>query len=424
MTIDSYRHRSARRANLPTEQTEAAMSDRDKAPRPFTPSGRARDQDPVLAWERENSTSAVDGSSSDPDAVDAFSSDAGGADASLSDQEDAAHAPRVHAAHPLYVREKIDPRAFAESLKRSHANGREENTLFSDFNGLKSPSAAFEWYEHEGNWQNRIIHGESARVMASLAEREDLTGRVQMIYFDPPYGIGFKSNFQVSTRRRETPTGRKGLPNDPRTVRAFRDTYERGVHSYLDQMHQKLTLCRELLAESGSVFVQIGDENVHRMALVLDEVFGHENRVATIPYATSGSTSARTLPSVADFLLWYAKDKPTVKYRQLYEHLNRKQKIKHMSFDAMVELADGTTRSLTAAEKHNPDKELPNGARAYRRMRLASPGRSTPVVRTPFTGESQWKGWTGSQSCSASTRQSVKVPCWDGSGMRTRCPAA
>ena len=120
--------------------------------------------------------------------------------------------------------------------------------------------------------------------MASLAERERLSGRVQMIFFDPPYGIGFKSNFQVSTRNRETADNRKGLPCDTRTIRAFRDTYDRGIHSYLDQMLEKLTLCRELLTESGSIFVQIGDENVHRMAVALDEVFGHENRVATIPF--------------------------------------------------------------------------------------------------------------------------------------------
>ena len=170
---------------------------------------------------------------------------------------------RAYEAHPLYVREKIHPGAFVQSLKA----GKAQTTLFDDFNGLPSPDAAYEWYEHAGNWQNRLIHGESARVMASLAERERLSGRVQMIFFDPPYGIGFKSNFQVSTRNRETAEGRKGLPCDTRTIRAFRDTYDRGIHSYLDQMLEKLTLCRELLTESGSIFVQIGDENVHRMAV-------------------------------------------------------------------------------------------------------------------------------------------------------------
>ena len=297
-TTDSYQYASAKRSNLPTTQTEPLMGADDKAPRPFTPAGRERDDEPVLAWSREA-------------------------------------LPQTYEAHPLYVREKIHPGAFVQSLK----SGKAQTTLFDDFNGLPSPDAAYEWYEHAGNWQNRLIHGESARVMASLAERERLSGRVQMIFFDPPYGIGFKSNFQVSTRNRETADNRKGLPCDTRTIRAFRDTYDRGIHSYLDQMLEKLTLCRELLTESGSIFVQIGDENVHRMAVALDEVFGHENRVATIPYATServfcehagraSRTSCCGMP----------RTRRQVKYHQLYEPLTRAEKVEHMSSYAMVEL--------------------------------------------------------------------------------------
>ena len=346
-TTDNYQYASATRSNLPTEQTEPLMGADDKAPRPFTPAGRERDDEPVLAWSR--------------DAL-----------------------PQTYDAHPLYVREKIHPGAFVQSLK----TGQAQTTLFDDFNGLPSPDAAYEWYEHAGNWQNRLIHGESARVMASLAERERLSGRVQMIFFDPPYGIGFKSNFQVSTRNRETAEGRKGLPCDTRTIRAFRDTYDRGIHSYLDQMLEKLTLCRELLTESGSIFVQIGDENVHRMAVALDEVFGHENRVATIPFVTSGSSSTRTLPSVADFLLWYAKDRTQVKYNQLYEPLSRAQKVEHMSSYAMVELRDGSTRSLTRDEEVDPETHLPDRARLYRRMPLASPGTSTTGRSEPY----HWRG--------------------------------
>ena len=344
---DSYQYASASRSNLPTTQTEPLMSAGDKAPRPFTPAGRERDDEPVLAWSREA-------------------------------------LPETYEAHPLYVREKIHPGAFVQSLK----SGSPQSTLFDDFNGLPSPDAAYEWYEHAGNWQNRLIHGESARVMASLAERERLSGRVQMIFFDPPYGIGFKSNFQVSVRNRETAEGRKGLPCDTRTIRAFRDTYDRGIHSYLDQMLEKLTLCREMLTESGSIFVQIGDENVHRMAVLLDEVFGHENRVATIPYVTSGSSSARTLPSVADFLLWYAKDRVQLKYFQLYESLSRAEIVEYMSSYVMAELADGTTRAPTPDEKADPSQHLPSGARLYQRMRLASPKTST-------TGRSDSFNWNG-----------------------------
>ena len=361
-TTDNYQYASAKRSNLPTEQTEPLMGADDKAPRPFTPAGRERDDEPVLAWSREA-------------------------------------LPQSYEAHPLYVREKIHPGAFVQSLKA----GKAQTTLFDDFNGLPSPDAAYEWYEHAGNWQNRLIHGESARVMASLAERERLSGRVQMIFFDPPYGIGFKSNFQVSTRNRETAEGRKGLPCDTRTIRAFRDTYDRGIHSYLDQMLEKLTLCRELLTESGSIFVQIGDENVHRMAVVLDEVFGHENRVATIPYATTSASSANTLASVADFLLWYAKDKESVKYRQLYEPLTRAEKVEHMSSYAMVELPDGSTRALTREEAVDPESRLPDGARLYRRVALDSLGTSTTGRSEPY----RWKGrvWP----CSAGRHWSISM---------------
>ena len=348
--VTTYSYKSASRANLPTEQTEPVMSAEDKSPRPYAPT-RRRSEPPALAWER--------GERGEEDLT--------------------------HPAPPLYIREKIHPRAFVESLK----SGAELPRLFDDFNGIPTRlGAAYEWYRHPGSWQNRIVHGESARVMASLLEREAMKGRVQMIYFDPPYGIGFKSNFQVSLRSRETPENRKGLPYDTRTVRAFRDTYERGIHSYLDQMREKLILSRDLLSDSGSIFIQIGDENVHRVALVCDEVFGHENRVSTISFATSGSSSAATLPSVADYLLWYAKDKRRMKYHQLYETLDRQGIVKHFNWDVMVELADRKTRKLTPGERADPNGRLPQGAQLYRRMPLLSPG-------TSITGRSETYQWNG-----------------------------
>ncbi len=278
-----YTHHSAERTNIPTSETQALLPDEEQQPQTWT-TQRRKGEPPTLAWDRRR----------EPEEFDAY---------------------------PLYIREKVHPGAFVKSLQ---AAGPDQPGLFEDFNGLP-PDASYEWYRHTGNWQNRLIHGESARVMASLAQREGLAGQVQMIFFDPPYGIGFKSNFQVAVRQRETAENRRGLPADPKMIRAFRDTYERGIDSYLDQMFEKLTLARDLLTESGSIFVQIGDENVHRMAVLLDEVFGYENRVATIPFATSGSASSKTLPSVADFLLWYAKDRPTVKFRQLYEPLTRRE---------------------------------------------------------------------------------------------------
>ncbi|MCY4371837.1 MAG: site-specific DNA-methyltransferase [bacterium] len=350
-----YTHDSAERTNIPTSETQALLPDEEQQPQTWT-TRRRKGEPPTLAWDRRRK----------PDEFDAY---------------------------PLYIREKVHPGAFVKSLQ---SFGPDQRGLFEDFNGLP-PDASYEWYRHTGNWQNRLIHGESARVMASLAQREGLAGQVQMIFFDPPYGIGFKSNFQVAVRQRETKENRQGLPADPKMIRAFRDTYERGIDSYLDQMLEKLTLARDLLTESGSVFVQIGDENVHRMAVLLDEVFGHENRLATIPFATSGSASSKTLPSVADFLLWYAKDRSHAKYRQLYEPLDRVGKIKHMSSYVMVEEAEGTTRKLTGEERANPDL-LPDGARLYRRMRLTSQGRST-------TGRSESYVWNGVEYPCPETRQ-------------------
>ncbi len=336
-----YTHHSAERTNIPTSETQALLPDDEQQPQTWN-TRRRKGEAPTLNWDRRL----------EPEEFDAY---------------------------PLYIREKVHPGAFVKSLQ---AAGPDQPGLFEDFNGLP-PDASYEWYRHSGNWQNRLIHGESARVMASLAEREGLAGQVQMIFFDPPYGIGFKSNFQVAVRRRETKESREGLPADPKMIRAFRDTYERGIDSYLDQMLEKLTLARDLLTESGSIFVQIGDENVHRMAVLLDEVFGHENRVATIPFATSGSASSRTLPSVADFLLWYAKDRPQVKYRQLYEPLDRRGLLESWTFAAMLELADGSTRNLTTDERRDPD-DLPAGARLYRRERLTSQGHSTTGRSEPY----------------------------------------
>ena len=350
----SYAYASASRKNLPTEQTEPLMGPDDKRPVRFTPEIRAFDEQPRLAWARSPRLDE---------------------DGNLKPYE----------AHPLYAREKIEPHLFIKQLQAG-VDGI-QGSMFEAFNGLPEGSA-LDWYQYDGNWQNRLIHGESARVMASLAGREHLAGQVQMIYFDPPYGMSYKSNFQVAVDDLGTSENRKGLPSDPQTIAAFRDTYEHGIHSYLDGMHERLVLCRELLAETGSIFVQIGDENVLRMGLLLDEVFGAENRVALIPYATSGGSSANTLPSVADFLLWYAKDRGQVKYRQLYEPLDRAGKIEFMSSYAMVELADGTARGLGAEERVAPDAHLPEGARVYTRMRLASPGTSTTGRSDPY----QWRG--------------------------------
>ena len=284
-TTDQYTHPSAKRANLPTEQTGKTMSDTDRQPILHIPETRDVDDEPILAWNRQPANE------------------------------------NGHAAHPLYVREKVHPAAFVKLLQGSG----EQPQLFSDFNGLPSPDAAYEWYQHSANWSNRLIHGESARVMASLLARENMAGRVQMIYFDPPYGVGYRSNFQVSVNQSDrTPESAEGRPLDTRTIRAFRDTYERNIHSYLDLTREKLVLMRELLAESGSLFMQIGDENVlSSRAVCLMKCSARRTGSHSIPFATTSGSSSKTLPSVADFLLWYAKDKTLVKYHQLYEPLDR-----------------------------------------------------------------------------------------------------
>ncbi|MYC43453.1 MAG: site-specific DNA-methyltransferase [Acidimicrobiaceae bacterium] len=367
-TTEQYTHPSAKRANLPTEQTSKTMSDDDRRPVIHDPRTREIDDEPILAWNRQPAN------------------------------EDG------HAAHPLYVREKVHPAAFVKLLQGSG----EQPQLFSDFNGLPSADAAYEWYQHTANWSNRLIHGESARVMASLLARESMAGKVQMIYFDPPYGVGYRSNFQVSVNQSDrTPEAAEGRPHDTRTIRAFRDTYERNIHSYLDLTREKLVLMRELLTDSGSLFMQIGDENVHRAAVLLDEVFGAENRIATITYRPAGGSSSKTLAEVTSYLLWYAKGKPLLKYRQLYEPLNRREMVEYLSSYAMVELADGTTKSLEDHEQREPDKYLPDDARLYRRMKLLSPGTST-------TGRSDPYRWNGEDwHCPVGQQWSVSIEGMD-----------
>ena len=267
-------------------------------------------------------------------------------------------------------------------------NGYDQESLF-ETDGENPPlRKAIEFYQHPHNWSNRLIAGDSLLVMNSLLEKEAMGGQVQMIYIDPPYGIKYGSNFQPFVEQREVSDGKdEHLTGEPEMIKAFRDTWELGIHSYLSYLRNRLLLVRELLTPSGSCFVQIGDENVHRVGLLLDEIFGPDNRIATITYATTGASSAKTLPEVASYLLWYAKDKNQLKYRQLYEQLNRAEIIKHFNWDVMVELPDGIIRKLTADERIDPDK-LPANSRLFRRMPLKSQGWSTTDRSEPY----EWKG--------------------------------
>jgi adenine-specific DNA-methyltransferase len=196
---------------------------------------------------------------------------------------------------PLYIQEKVDPRVLIENLRRARARPQDEPELawFDTFDGLEGRQS-IEFYKHAANWSNRLILGDSLQVMGSLAEREQLRGQVQMIYVDPPYGIKFGSNWQVSTRKREVKDGKlEDATREVEQIKAFRDTWELGVHSYLAYLRDRLVVARDLLTESGSIFVQIGDENVHLVRALMDEVFGSDNYAATVTFFKTSSQSTR-----------------------------------------------------------------------------------------------------------------------------------
>jgi len=221
---------------------------------------------------------------------------------------------------PIYIQEKIHPQALIEDLRSQAGAGQPQQlNLFADFNGLEFEDLV-EFYQHEQQWTNRLILGDSLQVMTSLAEKEGLKGQVQMIYLDPPYGIKFGSNWQVSTRKRDVKDGKmEDLVRQPEQIKAFRDTWELGIHSYLSYLRDRLTVARELLTESGSIFVQIGDENVHLVRCVLDEVFGSENFVSIIAVKrASVMFSKKYLNSATFFIIWYAKDIGQIKYKDIF----------------------------------------------------------------------------------------------------------
>lgn len=270
-------------------------------------------------------------------------------------------------APPLYIQEKIHPKAVIDDLVRRSQEAREAEMdapdLFADFNGLTDPEARTEFYQHSQHWSNRMILGDSLQVMASLAEREHLRGQVQCIYFDPPYGIKFNSNWQVSTLSRDVKDGKQtDISREPEQVKAFRDTWKDGIHSYLTYLRDRLTVARDLLHESGSIFVQIGDENVHRVRAVMDEVFGPKNIVALIPFAKTGGQTSDVLSSVCDYLVWYAKDFERVKYRQLY--FQKERGGTGSGEYSWIELPSGERRRATRLESEN-ENLLPEGTRFF-----------------------------------------------------------
>lgn len=279
-------------------------------------------------------------------------------------------------APPIFIQEKIDPRVLVENLRRTAAKPEEEPelTLFDSFDGLDELDIV-DFYQHQSNWSNRMILGDSLQVMASLAEREALRSKVQMIYIDPPYGIKFGSNWQVSARKRDVKDGkREDASIEVEQIKAFRDTWELGIHSYLSYLRDRLVVARDLLTDSGSCFVQIGDENVHLVRSLMDEVFGSENFVSQISLRTTsgaGSFSGGTnvLASVADYVLWYAHDLEQVKYRQLY--LSKAAGDQTARLYRLVLSPDGTERRATSSEMAGV-QELAAGERFFRPDNLVS----------------------------------------------------
>ena len=302
-SVDSLGHPADGRPNIPTAEAVEFMADADRHPVRLAVERRNRHLDPQLVWRGK-------------------------------DEQDAANAGQLLIdAPPLFIQEKVQPKAIVDDLLRESRARRQQNgngdaaavqpqfDLFADFNGLPDdPDAATQFYQHQMNWSNRIILGDSLPVMASLAEREGLRGNVQCIYIDPPYGIKFNSNFQWSTTSRDVKDGNRAhITREPEQVKAFRDTWRDGIHSYLAYLRDRLTAARDLLTESGSVFVQIGDENVHRVRSVMDEVFGEDNFISLISYAKTTGFSSSYLSSVSDYILWYGKNYRLLKYRALHD---------------------------------------------------------------------------------------------------------
>ena len=274
----------------------------------------------------------------------------------------------------LHVHERIDPKTIIQAVKRdvaqaSSLHGKAQPSLFDGLGENPPLREAIDFYRHPHGWSNRLIAGDSLLVMNSLLEKEGLGGKVQMVYIDPPYGIKYGSNFQPFVNKRDVKDGKdEDLTQEPEMIRAFRDTWELGIHSYLSYLRDRLLLAKELLHESGSCFVQISDENVHHVREMMDEIFGSQNFVAQISFVKTGGATSELLQGVSDFIIWYARERAKIKYHQLFED----KEIQESDYD-YVELSDGTRRRLTDEEKQEPES-CPVNCRIYGLHSLKSSG--------------------------------------------------
>jgi adenine-specific DNA-methyltransferase len=361
-TVETLTHEADKRRNIPTAEMQSVMKQEQQGPIRVEYDRRNRDLDPQLVWRGK-------------------------------DEQD--WSDLVVNAPPLYIQEKVHPKVLVDDLLRQtekgERSGREyQHDLFHVFNGVPEGADRTDFYHHDQNWSSRMILGDSLQVMASLAEREGLRGKVQCIYFDPPYGIKFNSNFQWSTTSRDVKDGKADhITREPEQVKAFRDTWRDGIHSYLTYLRDRLTVARDLLTESGSFFIQIGDENVHRVRAVLDEVFGDENFCALIAVSKSGGGLATTgrIPTRFDYIIWFTKSAPHAKYRALYdEHTSTEE-----AGFSLLELPDGTI-----ASKASVGEDVPHGSRECLSQVMTKPGPGqkydVPFRGRVYTSGNRWWG--------------------------------
>jgi adenine-specific DNA-methyltransferase len=343
LKVEALKHTEATRRNIPTAEHQSVLEKAQEAAKEVR-YRRNTDLDPQLVWRGKDNQNWTE---------------------------------LVVQAPPLYIQEKIQPKSLVDDLMRqskasASAQTESQIDLFADFNGIPEGVEKTEFYQHDQNWSNRMILGDSLQVMASLAEREGLRGKVQCIYFDPPYGIKFNSNFQWSTTSREVKDGNAAhITREPEQVKAFRDTWRDGIHSYLTYLRDRLTVARDLLAESGSIFVQIGDENVHRVRSLMDEVLGEDAFVGQVAF-TKGATglgSTDRLPARLDYILWYSRHPESQKFRQIYI---LREPGPDPNFNWLLK-ADGQMRRQTEGEKTGVE-EIPHGSRLFGDVSLTKPG--------------------------------------------------
>lgn len=355
-TVEVIKHDEATRKNIPTAEYQSMVAEDSVEYNKVAFERRNKDLDPQLVWRGKDITDWSD---------------------------------LVTQAPPLYIQEKVHPKVLIDDLLKQskesdHESGKIMTDLFSDFNGIPYGVDKTEFYKHDQHWSNRMILGDSLQVMASLAEREGLRGKVKCIYFDPPYGIKFNSNFQWSTNNRDVKDGKADhITREPEQVKAFRDTWRDGIHSYLTYLRDRLTVARDLLKDTGSIFVQIGDENVHRVRAVMDEVFGDENFISQISVQTTTGFETNYLGNMADFILWYAKRKEIGK---AHPPFYRKNFILGEGNARWVMLPDFTYRGVSVKEQRG-ESSIPVNALPYQPDNIISQGRAKEKQPFYFRGK-------------------------------------